>query len=303
MQIIGIDIGGTNIKGVLCTTNGQILFTHSIDSYDQNDWLDGVKVVKTVLQTKSIKEINFVGISAPGLAKEDNRGILWMHNSRVNGIESVNWSELLECEAFIINDGHAALMAEAKFGQLSDVDNGVVITLGTGVGGGIMVNRELYQGYLGRAGHIGHISTNAHVDELSIANSPGSLEYAIGNYSVSRRSFMKYNTTKDLIDDYMKGDQFATWLWLESVRKLSIGLSSLINIISPEKIVLSGGIVHAGDCLLNPLQQFMSIYEFNPVNQKTPIVLSNYKDHTGAFGAAIFAYEKTKSEQFAIVKL
>jgi glucokinase len=191
-----------------------------------------------------------------------------------------------------LNDAHAALIAESKFGVVKGYKNAVLLTLGTGVGGGILINGELYQGNKQRAGHFGHISINPHDDELSIIGMPGSLEYAVGNYSVNRRSLGRFKTTLELVKAYNEKDAFASWLWLDMVRKLALTIVSFTHSLSPEIIVLAGGITQAGDDLFKPLQQFVDLYEYSPNNKKTPIVTAKFKDMAGAIGAAAFAFDK-----------
>jgi len=88
-------------------------------------------------------------------------------------------------------------------------------------------------------------------------------------------------------------DKFATWLWLDSVRKLALAIASLANSLSPEIVVLAGGITKAGDALFKPLQEFMDVYEFRPDNnKKTVIKQARFSDLSGAIGAAVFANSK-----------
>ncbi len=94
------------------------------------------------------------------------------------------------------------MIAEAKYGVIKGYKNAVLLTLGTGVGGGILINGELYQGQSQMAGHFGHISINPNDDELSIVGMPGSLEYAIGNYSIHRKSLGRFASTQELVNAF-----------------------------------------------------------------------------------------------------
>ncbi len=199
------------------------------------------------------------------------------------------WGEYLGLPTRVINDAHSALMAEAAFGVAKGHKNVVLVTLGTGVGGGLLINGELYQGLSQMAGSIGHITVNVHDDECSIVGAPGSLEYAIGNYSIERRSRGRYASTWELVEAYRKGEPFATYLWLASVKALAVGLSSLVNTFSPDCIVLAGGITLADDALFEPLLAFMDVYEWRPGGKTTPIVQAHFGDMAGAIGAAGFA--------------
>lgn len=287
---IGIDLGGTNVKGILLNENGEILHKHYIPTQDDADgkWKLNVLEMVRYLKSQTIVPIDIIGLSAPGLADDSNSSIAHLPN-RLLGLENFKWGEYFETKTMVINDAHAALMAEAKFGAVKGHKNALLITLGTGVGGGILINGELYQGLSQMAGHLGHISINTNDDELSILGIPGSLEYALGNYSIEKRSMGKYKSTFDLLEAYKLNDPFAHWLWLDSVRKLSISLASFINVFSPEIIVLSGGITLAGDLLFKPLSDFVEMYEFRPKGKKTKIKKAHFDDLSGAIGAAAFA--------------
>jgi glucokinase len=287
---IGIDLGGTNVKGILLQENGEILHTHNIATRDDADgkWKKNVLEMVQYLKTKYGGEISLVGMSAPGLANAENRAIAHLPN-RLLGLENFIWADYFSTNTYVLNDAHAALMAEAKYGSLKSYKNGLLLTLGTGVGGGIMINGELYQGLSQMAGHFGHLSVNSNDDNLSILGTPGSLEYTIGNYSISQRTFGRYKSTHELVAAYEAGDSFATWVWLESIRKLAVALASLVNIFSPEAIVLSGGISLAGLSLYKPLRQFFDIFEFKPQGKTTEIIQAKFGDLSGAIGAAAFA--------------
>lgn len=290
---IGIDLGATNIKGIIINEKGEILRQHHIPTLDDSEgkWRENVKEVVHLLLSNSSQVIDVIGLSAPGLANENNKCIALLPN-RLQGLENFIWEEYFNISTFVLNDAHAALMAEAKFGALKGYKNGILLTLGTGVGGGILLNGELYQGLHQMAGHLGHFSINTNEDEISILGTPGSLEYAIGNYSIVRRSRGKFQSTQNLLDAYQQGDTFATWLWLDSVRKLALFISSLIVSFSPEAVVISGGITLAKDNLFKPLQDFMDVFEFRPKGQKVPIQQGHFEDLSGAMGAAAFALSR-----------
>ncbi len=290
---IGIDLGGTNIKGILLNEKGEILQQHSIATNDDADgkWQQNVFDMVDHLKSAIAESIDVIGLSCPGLANEQNKCIAHLPN-RLAGLENYEWENYFNTTTFVINDAHAALIAEAAFGEIQGYKNAILLTLGTGVGGGILINGELYQGQSQMAGHFGHASISSCDDELSILGMPGSLEYAIGNYSVGRRSLGRFKTTLELVKAYEQNDSFATWLWLDLIRKLALSMASFANTLSPEIIVLAGGITQAGDSLLNPLKQFMNIYEFKPNNKSTAIKVAKFSDMSGAIGAAAFAFKK-----------
>jgi glucokinase len=121
---------------------------------------------------------------------------------------------------------------------------------------------------------------------------PGSLEDAIGNCTLAKRTNGKFTSTGQLIEAHRKGDRFATEVWLKSVKKLAIGIASLTNILSPEMVILGGGITEAGDDLFVPLEGLMVNYEWRTGDNKTEIVKAQFGDLAGAVGAACFAVEQ-----------
>lgn len=293
---IGIDLGGTNVKGMLVNEAGETLKQHYIATQDdsQGHWRENVLEMVAYLRSHWQTPIDTIGLSAPGLPDAHNSCISFLPN-RLAGLEHFDWSAYFGQRTYVLNDAHAALMAEARFGAAKGYQNVVLLTLGTGVGGGLLIHGQLYQGLSQMAGHLGHLSLNATDDEVSIVGAPGSLEYAIGNYSVSKRSKGRFNSTWGLVEAYRQGDTWATFVWLSSLQKLAVALSSLINALSPDIIVLAGGITLADDALFEPLRQLMDLYEWRPDGKQTPIVPAHFGDMAGAIGAAGFALSKTEN--------
>jgi glucokinase len=179
-------------------------------------------------------------------------------------------------------------MAEAQLGCAQQKKNVAMLTLGTGVGGALLIDGKPYQGSFQKAGHIGHISLNCE-ESPDVTGMPGSLEDAIGNCTVQKRSLGKFNDTYSLLEAYRNGDHFARWVWLSSIRKLAIAIASVTNMFSPECIVLGGGIMEAGDDLMEPLESFLALYEWRAGGNKAIILKAQFNDMAGAVGAACFA--------------
>jgi glucokinase len=231
-----------------------------------------------------------IGISAPGLPNSNNSAISFMPN-RLQGLENFEWSKFLKHETFVLNDAISAMMAESRHGVAMGKKNVVMLTLGTGVGGAVLIDGKPYQGAFSKAGHIGHMVIDSEMDR-DITGMPGSLEDAIGNCSIEKRSLGKFHTTQELLESYRNGDYFAMQIWLTSVKKLAIGIASLTNILSPEMVILGGGITEAGNDLFDPLNQFLSLYEWRAGGKKTEIVKAQFGDLAVAAGAACFAMEQ-----------
>jgi glucokinase len=289
---IGIDLGGTRIKGVAIDAAGNVLhqvYTPTNDG-EGEVWKAAIKQTVDELKMKlSIDKVS-VGISAPGLPNKENTAIGFMPG-RLEGLENFMWKNYLQCECFVLNDGVAALVAEAKTGAAKNAVNAVMVTLGTGVGGALLINGKAFQGSFQKAGHIGHMVIDSSGDK-DVTNMPGSLEECIGNCTIEKRSGGKFSSTHDMLKAMHRGDAFAKEVWHTSVRKLAIGLASVSNLISPDTIVVGGGIAEANDDLFVPLNKWFDEFEWQPGGIRPQIVKAVHGDLAGAIGAAVFVSDK-----------
>ena len=293
-KTIGIDLGGTRIKGVAIDEEGNILDqSYTLTKDGEGDvWKKAIaKTVNELRQKLNAGNIS-VGISAPGLPNKENTSIAFMPG-RLGGLENFVWKDYLQCPAYVLNDGVAALVAEAKTGAAKDSTNAIMITLGTGVGGALLINKQPYQGSFNKAGHIGHMVIDSNGD-IDVTNMPGSLEECIGNCTIEKRSKGKFISTHELLEAYKKGDEVAKQVWLTSVKKLAIGLASASNFISPDTIVVGGGIAEANDDLFIPLNKWFDEFEWQPGGIRPKIVKATQGDLAGAIGAACFAMSKNE---------
>lgn len=289
---IGIDLGGTRIKGVAVDAAGNILHQTYTPTNDGEGevWKAAVaRTVKDLKQKLKVDDIS-VGISAPGLPNKENTTIAFMPG-RLEGLENFAWKNYLKCPVYVLNDGVAALVAEAKAGAAKESINAIMITLGTGVGGALLINKEPYQGSFNKAGHIGHTVIDS-TGDADVTNMPGSLEECIGNCTIEKRSKGKFNSTQELLNAYRNGDEMAKQVWLTSVKKLAIGLASASNFISPDTIIVGGGIAEANDDLFIPLNKWFDEFEWQPGGIRPNIVKAMQGDLAGAVGAACFAMNR-----------
>ena len=292
MNAIGIDSGGTNIKAVLINEQGEILAqdVKKGSGAGGKPWMESVKAIFSGMKDASQKPF-VAGLAAPGLPDENNRMIVYMP-VRLDGLVNLDWGDYLGVDVAVINDAHAALLAEARFGAARGFKHVLMLTLGTGIGGGILIDGKLYQGVHQRAGSIGDITINAESPEIGITGMPGSLEDAFGNDTIERRTSGKFSSTLALVEAHKKGDAFATQIWLTSIKKLAVGICSLINVLSPEVVILGGGIAQAGEVLFQPLGTFISKYEMRPKGKATPLIKADFNEFSGAIGAACFALSR-----------
>ncbi|UHG90009.1 ROK family protein [Spirosoma oryzicola] len=294
MNAIGIDLGGTWIKGVLMNSEtGEIVKQLYHPTNGEKDWKQAVAETVADLRKLSPDNVTATGLSAPGLPDETNQYIAFMPG-RLSGLEGFHWGSFLNDDVHVVNDAHAALLAESRFGVAKGYRQVVMLTLGTGVGGGILIDGRLYQGNFQKAGSVGHIAVDGE-SVSDVTGMPGSLENAIGNCTIEKRSMGRFTSTYQLLEAYKQGDYVAQWVWLSSVRKLAIGVSSLINGFSPDLVVLGGGITQAEEDLMRPLAEFMTLYEWRPGGQATPLKIAQFGDMAGAIGAASFAIQRSIS--------
>jgi glucokinase len=293
-MVLGIDLGGTNVKGVVLDDDYNILFQHTISTYNSahDDWKESIRDLIRQLEKECQTEFKYVGISAPGIPNNANTMIAYMPG-RLNGLEFFDWQPYLSKSTYVLNDANAALLAESRVGSLAEkgTRHAIMITLGTGMGGAIMIDRKIYTGMGQKGGHLGHITIDVNDSTPGITGQPGNIEEAIGDCSIFKRTNGRYSSTKDLVKDFESGDQFAKTIWLTSIHKLAIALTGLANVLSPEVIVIGGGMAKAGESLLTPLRDYFLKYEWKPGIEGAEIIFASAGDYAGAMGAAIFAHE------------
>ena len=284
-QLIGIDIGGTQIKMGAFSPDGAMLGQWTRETGDRPT--AGVpafaETVRQMLREADAADA-CVGIAAPGVAAKDGRSIAYQPG-KMHGIEGFDWGAFLEREVPVLNDAHAALLGEVWQGAAKGAKDAILLTLGTGVGGAILSDGRLLKGSFGRAGHLGHISVTEGI-ERSIFGTPGSLEAAIGNYTVGIRSNGRFSSTRELVDAHCAGDAEATVIWEKSLRILARAITSFINILDPELVIIAGGITKAGPVLFEPLAAYLDEIEWRPAGRRVGIVPATLGEWAGAYGAA-----------------
>ena len=288
---IGIDIGVTNVKCVVISDAGEILLRDQTATHaEKSDWPEGVKKYLAQVE-KGRGEAQWLGIAAPGLAAPGGSCISWMQG-RLGEVEGLKWTEFLgrKWAVPVLNDAQAALLGEVWKGSAAGAKNAILLTLGTGVGGAMMVDGRILKGRIGRAGHIGHMSLD--VDGVEdIARTPGSLESLIGNYTIRERSGGRFESTHDLVAAAQRGDQKARQVWERSVLQLGCAIVSMINIADPEVVIIGGGIATAGPALFDPLNRVLDKCEWRPHGHRAKIVAATLGEYAGAIGAAFNAMQ------------
>ena len=282
---IGIDLGGTQIKGVVATWTGEVLRREVRATNDDGGGGQTWSFVARQLADHLGHDLA-VGVSAPGLAARDGRAIAVLPH-RLRGIEGLNWTTFMNREHAVpvMNDAHAALAGEAWIGAARGMQNAIMLTLGTGVGGAILADGKILRGNIGRAGHLGHTCLDMH-GEPSIVGMPGALEDFIGNHNIFARTDGRFATTHELIAAYRTYNDDARRLWLESIRALACAIASFVNILDPEAVIIGGGIAQAGDALFKPLADELAKIEWRPGGEAVKLIPAALGEWAGAIGAA-----------------
>ncbi len=286
---IGIDLGASRTKALAVDEAGVVLAERTIATDDgaHRRWADGVRSLIAGLERKQGEASRWVGLCAPGLAARDGRSIAAMP-SRLEANVGFDWWDFLGRPAMVLNDGQAALLGEVWRGAAMGARDAVMVTLGTGVGGGILADGRLLRGAIGRAGHVGHMTVDAS-GQPSICRMPGGLDDRIGNATLARRGGGRFHETRDLVLAAQAGDAVAVALWRDTIRDLACAVASLINLLDPEVVVIGGGVAEAGPALFEPLAVALAVVEWRPNGHAVPIRPARLGANAGALGAARYA--------------
>ena len=292
---IGVDLGGTNIKIVVISNDGHVLEYLTCDTADaQGSWAQTIKENIDLVQKQRGQSPCHIGLAAPGLAAKDGRSIAYMQG-RLEGLQGLVWQDFLESPApvVVLNDAHAALLGEVWRGAAKGYGNAILLTLGTGVGGAVLVDGRLIKGQIGRAGHLGHVTVNSDGGP-DIVNTPGSLEQMIGNYNIAERSGGRFTSTRSLVEAHLRGDNEATMIWLRSIHHLAAAIASFINAFDPEIVIVGGGIAKAGSALFDPLLKELDRFEWRPLGHAVQVIPAALGEKAGAIGAAYYSIQEAK---------
>lgn len=309
--IIGVDLGGTTTKLAFISMYGEVLHKWEIPTDIENEGKNITLNIAKSIDAKlnelghSKTEVAGIGMGAPGPV-DLATGVIF---------EAVNlgWREpyplkdLLEVEtslpAVIDNDANCAALGEMWKGAGNGAKDLVCVTLGTGVGGGVIANGDIVHGVSGAAGEIGHITAAAEGGVLcncgktgcleTIASATGIVRLAVEALKSSEGGELAaiYNetgsvTAKDVFDAARKEDATALKVIDTVALYLGIALANIANTLNPEKIVLGGGVSKAGDLLLNPIRTQFIKNSFPRVAQSTEISIATLGNDAGVIGAA-----------------
>jgi len=288
---IGIDLGGTNIKAVAVSAAGEVLAQSEAETGgdERSAWAGLVRGQIAALEGGFGSPAAGVGLASPGMVAADGRSMASV-SGHLETLQGFDWVDYLRIERgfALLNDAHAALLGEVWQGAAAGARDALLLTLGTGVGGAILTGGRLLTGHLGRGGHLGHtcLDVDGEPDSLGV---PGTLEEAIGNRTLAKRSRGLFDLTERLVAAHLAGDANASRVWLRSVYQLACGVTSLINVLDPEVVIIGGGVARAGAALFDPLNEYLNLMEWRPGGRRVLIRPAALGRVAGALGAALSA--------------
>ncbi|GAK01775.1 ROK family glucokinase [Geomicrobium sp. JCM 19055] len=309
--VIGVDIGASTIKLGAFTTLGQLQYKWSIKTNVANN---GESIASDIAmsikrQMRPSDKLLSIGIGVPGFVPA-KRGV-------VHGAVNVGWKEynlkarierLLDVSAFVNNDANLAALGEYWQGAGQQNETLLLVTLGTGVGGGIIHRGEIINGPNGTGGEIGHVTIKPG-GRLCACNRRGCLEEYIGTKGFANtlhdKLSEKRNVTTELewgdsvesiVQAAKSGDYVALEIIEECTYYLALALANAVTLINPNKVLIGGGISAARDSLFQPLREHFSRFALLETDPKTLIVPAKLGNEAGIYGAAKLALDRHSAE-------
>jgi glucokinase len=312
------DLGGTNFRAALVEESGAILHRRQVPTPERASTEETVAVLldlfRTVIDEGGHQPI--VAAAATAGLTDGERGVV-VASPNIPGFRDVRLAERIT-EAFGIpalveNDASAAALAEYRFGAGRGARNVLHATLGTGIGGGIIIGGRLYRGSRGFAGEIGHVIIDP-AGPLCGCGSHGCIESFVGGVAFTRRARTLISTGRsphlaqivgdrepeatDLHEAAVAGDAASETEIRHAGHMLGIGLGSVVTVLDPDRLTLSGGLLAMGDMLLGPMRAAMKEKSYGP-SASIDIRLTELDEDPGLLGAAAVAFEALETQRFS----
>lgn len=301
-KYIGIDFGGTFIKGGVVDEAGNILVLDSVPTVANEGVAAVIGRIERLIEKLSVGEkIEGIGLGIPGLIDDENGEVVISGNigwERVNIVSELK--KKFQCPIRITNDANAAALGESEFGSGKKYSSSVFITIGTGIGSGIIIDNKIFSGNKGAGAELGHMiirpngqpctcgsfgcyetyaSATALVRETkkAIEENPDTLMRAVPIEEVDGKTAFDYAD---------RGDAVAKRVLDEYIENLAVGITNVANILRPQAIILGGGISKQGERLLEPLRKYLKAHIFaKGLGPSVELVCSSLKN-AGVCGAA-----------------
>jgi glucokinase len=314
MKVIGVDLGGTNIKAALVSEDGCLLRKKSIKTNVTSGRSNVAKKIAELVNEMADgdKDVK-VGIGSPGSIDRD-RGIVRFSPNLPDWLDFPLAPAVMEqsgFEVFVENDAKAAALGEKWFGEGRGSDNFLVLTLGTGVGGGAVTNGHLIIGGTGIGGELGHMCVDPY-GPLCGCGSHGCLEcYASSSgmkrlaeeYRLRYPGSLVFAASSEgqfeavsIFTSYQKKDPLAEVIVSKFIFAMGVAIGSLVNIFNPEKIILSGGISASAPLYIPQVMKIANEYTVLSMMNSFEIVQSSLKENAAIFGAASIVFDRMKTK-------
>lgn len=316
--ILAVDIGGTKMMTAVLSAEGQLLVKDVCPTLADEGVLSVIERLFMSIDgllnqnNTEVSQLGGIGIACAG-GIDSGRGIVVTPSPNLPDWHDVPLAKIVRdryrVDTFLVNDASAAALGEYRFGVGRGASNLVLITLGTGIGGGIIANGELYLGACGSAAEIGHMTVDAKGPKCGCGNT-GCLEVLASGPAITRDAIGRIGqgeksslvelvggevdsiTTETIGTAARNGDPLALDVLTRAASYLGVGLVNVVNIFNPEMIVLGGGMVELGDLIIEPARKMMAERAFAISAQAVRIVTAQLGNEAGVYGAAVFALEK-----------
>lgn len=310
--VIAADLGGTNLRMAVVTREGELLYRSRRDTRRE---ASGSQILEDI--TESAREclaavpnrlVGALGIAVPATI-DFSAGIL-KKSPNIPALNGLHLPELLSkklnLRSFLDNDGTAAAVGENWIGATQGSANSICVTLGTGVGGGLILDGKAYRGIDGTAGEIGHIGVEREghpcgcgsrgcVEQYSSA---GAIVRIAGelkdSYPESVLAAMTGITAADVFRAGASSDALALKVFAIMGSYLGMALADLVNVLNPEMIVIGGGVAGAWDLFIGQTREEITKRSFHEPSERVKLVPAKLGDDAGILGAARLAFSSTK---------
>lgn len=310
---IGIDVGGTNVKIALVDDNGKIIYSNSVPTYAKMGYEYTVNNIKQAIKdlmketNTTPSDIEGIGFDFPGQV-DCKTGVVKLAPN-IPGWVNVPIAQMIEDEFHIPtridNDVRCAALGELKFGAGRGCENFICITVGTGIGSGIVINGKVVRGATNAAGELGHIKLQMNGGPICGCGDTGCLEaFASGPAIVAMaQEYIKGGKSTKFremaaaeggeITPYMvakaaeEGDPVAKRIFEIVGEYIGIGLTSVINLLNPERVIIGGGVAESGELLLGPIRKTIKERAMVVAGNAVEIVPAQLGNSAGVIGASM----------------
>jgi glucokinase len=299
--IVSIDLGGTNLKIALLDLRYQIKDKGVLSTQKfikkENLICAIIDSINKVIENNNLSRANILGIGLglPGPIDYE-RGIVHFFPN-IPGWKEVKLKYILERKlrlpVFVDNDAKVMALAEYKLGAAKGSTNAICITLGTGVGGGVIINGRLYRGLSNAAGEIGHMPINEKGPRCNCGGH-ACLETYVGNNRIlkeARRVFRRDISLEELSSLARRQNRQAQTIWLKVAGRLAVALVGAVNLLNPDCIVIGGGVANAGRILFDKVKKVISSQAMRVQARHVKVSKAKLGNNAGLIGAAILVNE------------